>query len=227
MTQATFTEQDMRQGRRRLRHLLPQARALVRSLDEGFRFVSAIAKAQAPFVTERNLEALVIYPAELAGWHVDLLLSKVPSGIANVIGSPNFKPCATRDEAEAVAINFLAAVLKASDSPAPESPRSFVLFDTAFSFPDAVFGEALRLMPSDYTRPGTRTLALDRIKAAVARLFPQGFTGEGFDNLPPDEKALLMTLMLTATLRGVYRYPPRADGTPPAHTADELSQARR
>ena len=217
MTLSSPTAEELRQGRRRLKALLPLARVLARSMEYGMDVRSSIMRAQLPYLVEAHMEALVIYPAPLGSWHVDLLLKRVPPGVANSLGSSSGKPEATRDDADKRALRFLAAVLATGQQPAPAPDPAFVLHEIAIPLPRELYDKAAEASAGGLAGYGTHELARQRVADTVAQTFPRGFTVEALNALSRVELAQLMTVLLIATLNGVFRYPFPADGTPSGH----------
>ena len=228
MTQSRPTDEELRQGRRRLRALLPVARVLARSMDHGMDVRSSILRPQLPYLVESHMEALVIVPAPLGGWHVDLLLKRVPRGVSNVLGTSSAQPEATQHAANERALRFLAAVLATGQQPAPAPDPAFVLHEVAIPLPRELYDKAEQagLLAGGLTGYGSREMAQQRVADTVEATFPRGFTVAALDALSRPELAQLMAVLLIATLNGVFRYPFPTDGTPSGHADTGLSKAR-
>ncbi|MGI4851991.1 MAG: hypothetical protein ACRYGR_08630, partial [Janthinobacterium lividum] len=70
-------------GRRRLRQLLPWARAEARKTPFDGVQHSPLGRAQIQYARTANLDALIIYAAPLGGWHADVVFKSVPPGTPN------------------------------------------------------------------------------------------------------------------------------------------------
>lgn len=216
-----YDPQTLRQGRRRLQQWLPSVRAEVARSRASMEVVenSAISKAQAPHVTESNLEAVVIYPAPQGGWHADVLLKQTPPGISNVQGSPSASPYKSKIEAVQFARRLLAfMVLQAmrnAEQPREEKPPAFVLNGYAVDLMPGLVGIVSLLKPKQYTAER----AVAHIAEVLAAHDLDPFEPAKFDKLPHDARAAVMSALHIATTVGVYRYPPPRDATPSGHQA--------
>jgi hypothetical protein len=214
----------VRAGRRRLRELLPWARAEARKDKEG-RVVrgTALADAVYPYVIEKNFEALVIYRAPLGGWHADLLLKGCPPGVPNAMGSPVAQPFRTHEDAEGGARSLLVTAVRITMENAKEAAEpAFLLYDSVITMnQDFLHGiEALR--PPSYTKER----AIEMIADAITKTMPDGYSVAGFNELEHRAKSLVLSAVYVAATVGVLAYPPRRDATPSGHSAAETSQAR-
>lgn len=215
-------EREMRQGVRRLHGLLPKARAEVRKGGHSFSEPSAIFEAVLPWIREDNLQALVVHPAPLGGFHTDLVLRQVPPGVSNAFGTPAQTPCRTREEAEQVAYMLLcmALAVEAKQREAPpveEKDRGFELYDVSLKLPAEIYRIALDAFPQYVDGYGSPEAAVARIEAMLSELFPEGFTMERLKAMSRADQAEVQSVCLISTLSGVYRYPllphrPAAEG---------------
>jgi hypothetical protein len=209
---------DIRHGRRVLEELLPWARAELDKLGDkvSFKLESALGQATATYVTEDNLDALLIYRAPRGGWHADVLFKKVPPGVPNVMGTPVASPCRTRSEAEEMAKRLLVTVLsiaRQNKAPSPADPV-FKLYDYVFTIPPQLLPLALAVMPEYATGYGSPLQASARVEQALEALCPEGFDGATFSDWPHDKKAKLLAVLAISTLSGLYVYPMRQHGPP-------------
>lgn len=208
------TPQDVRQGVRRLRTLLPAARASVQRNSHQVSDLSVIAQAQQPWVREDNFSALVIYPAPLGGFHADLQFKYAPPGVSNVLGTPVQSPCRNRAEAEtaAFAILCMALQLEAQTKAVgtrPTGDRQFLFHSVAVTLPAKVYNEALDAFPGIEVVL-SEAMALERLDEVTAALF--GDTTPTYERvmaLSREAAARLQAVCLVATLVGVFRYPAR------------------
>ena len=145
------SEQTMAEGRARLQEWLPAAREQARADGATVLDLTPIAKAQRPYLTEANLDAVVLYPGPLGGWHADLLLKHAPPGIANALGTPSAEPLRTREEAEERGRTVLAFCLTDVSPPPPaERPApAFLLYGWSI----ALVPEILALGHASRARP--------------------------------------------------------------------------
>lgn len=208
---------DIRAGRRRLRELLPWARAEAAKGTGRFELKSTLAKATAAYVTEDNLDALIIYPAPLGGWHADMLFKKVPPGVPNTMGTPVEKPCRTRAEAEEAAKAILVMMLTMAQQAQPPAPPVFMLHDFDVRLLPEAIEAAAQAFPDEPHAYESKEHAIERIEAVLAALFPEGFSGERFDALDLPNKARFLSVLHIAAVTGVFVYPPRRDKSPETH----------
>ena len=209
----------MAEGRARLQAWLPAAREQARA-DGGTVLDMAVAKAQRPYLTEANLDALVLYPGPLGGWHADVLLKYAPPGIANALGTPSGEPARTREEAEERGRTVLAFCLTAVSPPPPaERPApAFLLYGWSIALVPEILILGTHLAPD-------REGALARIANVLAVTCPAGFDGEGFDAWPLEDQTMLVAALHRAALSGILAYPPRHDASPSGYSEADGSRA--
>jgi hypothetical protein len=210
------TEKDWERGRKLLKELLPWARAEVKKGDHSVKMESALGKATAPHVTEANLDALMIYPAPKGGWHADVVFKSTPPGVPNCMGTPVGHPLRTRAEAEDVGKRLLVSMLKIAEmnQTAPTQERVFLICGWSVRLPAEVYEHALGQMPEMRNGYGSPLQAAARVEQVLDELCPEGFNGEAFDDWPTERKAYLLSVLVTATLSGLYTWPWRRDAPP-------------
>lgn len=211
-----MTDPDRARGQRLLRELLPWARAEARKDDIEVELESALGKAAGTYLTEANLDALMIYPAPKGGWHADVVLKTVPPGIPNVFGTPVHKPCRTRTEAEDRGKRMLVMLLALAARNAGAEPAApvFMLDGWTFKLLPELYEVALAAFPDRADGYGTKLQAAGRLEAALDRLCPEGFDGAAFNKWPRGKQADLLTVIHIAVLSGLYAYPMRQDAAP-------------
>jgi hypothetical protein len=171
-------------------------------------------------MTEKNIEALVIYPAPMGGWHADIVLVDVPPGVANTFGSPVAQPHKTREKAEESALALLTLVLWLDKQTKPKpKPPAFLFYGGAFELSSEMLNHP---RASGY---GSEVLALERLEMVVSELFGSAEpTKTTITALPVSDKARLLAVLHCAVLDGVFAYPPRLDRSPSGHEAPETMQ---
>lgn len=210
---------DIERGRRRLKNLLPWARAEVAKRGYETAEKSPLFLAVAPYLTEDNFDALVIYEAPRGGWHADLLLKKVPPGITNVVGTPVQSPCRTKDEAENFAKNILMmACYQSEHGDKTAHMPAFLLY--GWEFPLPLMPELAAALTEDAHVTsrlgyGTDFQAAVRVEKAIDELFPNGFDGDLFNQADDKKKAKLIAVLHRAALSGLFRYPRLTDEPSP------------
>jgi hypothetical protein len=211
-------DEIMRQGRRRLKNLLPAARAAARRGDGGpLQARSGLAHAAWPHFRESNLDALVVYPAELGGWHADLRFKNVPPGIPRAIGTPVSAPLGSREAAEETAFRMLAGVL-ANMTPAVQRARPvFLLCGFEIPLDPEAFSEVLRALPEAGNGYGSAEVACARIREVLEDELPGGVSGDAWMALTNLQRQRVCAVLHMAALSEVYRYPPSTPLSPSGH----------
>lgn len=220
---------DFARGRRLLRELLPWARAEARKETGSVELKSALGRETAAYVREDNLDALLIYPAPLGGWHADVVFKRVPPGIPNSMGSPVERPLRTRREAEDVGKLLLVNMLRMARMEKSSGSPVFLLQGAAFTLPLEMYEAALGAFPEGAGGSNggyhSKEHAIRRIEETLAELCPGGFSVKAFnEEWDQGRKAELMSVLFIATLTGVYAYPPRRDATPSGHREESAAR---
>jgi hypothetical protein len=209
-------DRDFARGQRLLRELLPWARAEASKDDSKAEIESALGKAAVTYLTEENLDALIIYPAPKGGWHADIVLKTVPPGIPNVFGTPVAHPCRTRAEAEDTGKRLLVSllILAGRNAGAKPAPPVFMLDGWTFKLLPELYDVALAAFPDRVNGYGTKLQAAGRVEAALDQLCPEGFDGDTYNTWPREKQAQLLTVIHIAVLSGLYAWPMRQDAAP-------------
>lgn len=212
----------MREGVERLRRLLPDARAKIKntpSLRTEMR--SGLAKAMSTHLREDKIQAVVVYPAPLGGWHCDVLFRDMPPGVPNTMGTPVGMPLATRDDAEKHGLDLLVAVLQmcmeSEASGEEEADPTFLLFGATITLNQQVINLLVAADPEALNGYGSKQAAIQRIREVLDRAIP-GLDHENFEakfnSATREQQMAIFTVLHIAALSGVFAYPPREDGTP-------------
>lgn len=110
-----YSPRQIREGKAALKQALATARGL-RGSGAAIPPLSPETVAAIlimPHLRVTNLEAVVVYPQGAEGWIADIVLKKVPPGMADVIGTPGAAPLPSRTAAWAQACGILAAIIEA------------------------------------------------------------------------------------------------------------------
>lgn len=202
---------EYRLGQRRLRELLPAARARKGELANRPEELSALALAVLPHISEDNFDSLIIYEADRGGWHADLLLKDTPPGVSNAFGSPMAMPFRTRHEAEEFAVMLLASLLSMADArdrgEIKAGPPTFGLH----SFTIPLDPKKLELIAS--LMAAGRDLSQADVNVGLHRTLERlgmlhSVTEEQFDGLSREDRALLLSALHAAAVQGVFTWPP-------------------
>ncbi len=221
------TDEERRQGVRRLRLLLPAALAKLRHTPPAKVWTQLMA-AQARYVTRDNFQALMVTPGAKGGWDVDLQLRFVPPGVANTIGSPVENPYPTREAAEAAAGGYLLFALALERDviagTTPVASPTFLFYGASIWLQEALMDRLKSICPNGPPPDWTVEHFRGEIEAFVAEHFPAGVSKDTMDALPQASMARLMSLLHMAAFIGVLVHPPREPGSPNPHR--DASQTR-
>lgn len=214
-------DRDFARGQRLLRELLPWARAESRKAYVKPEMTSALGRAAATYLSEDNLDALIIYPAPKGGWHADVVLKKTPPGIPNSFGTPVGQPRRTRAEAEQAGKDILVSLLflAAKNAAAEAAPPVFMLHGWNITLSPDVLPIALTIMPAHKSGYGSKLQASAQVEQAIDRYFPNGFDGESLRALSQEEQTHFMIVLHIAALSGLHAYPMRQDAAPESNDA--------
>lgn len=209
-----MSDTDYRHGQRLLRDLLPWARAEARKGDASFLPQNALGRATADYVTEANLDALLIYPAPLGGWRADVTFKHMPAGMPSAMGTPVGRPLRTRRDAEEQGKGLLVGLLAGDRKPKLAAQPVFLLCGHSVTLSAEAIAETATLLPEDSRGYASKGHAINRIEETITALCPKGFSKQAFEALDIMEKARLLAVLHTAAMTGVFVYPPRVDGAP-------------
>lgn len=110
-----FTDEQISEGRRLLKRLLPELRREISlaSVEGALQPTSRIGQSMMMRVRAENLDALVIRRSA-GGWHADVVLTGMPVGVSNVMGTPEAAPLPDRDAALAAGTQILRQLCRLS-----------------------------------------------------------------------------------------------------------------
>ncbi|MFG6572146.1 hypothetical protein ACGYLO_11130 [Sulfitobacter sp. 1A13353] len=176
-----YSDKQMKDGRARLKRLLPEARAYARKAmrnpDIQMQINTAKGMATQRFIRADNFRALVVYRTP-RGWYADLLLKQVPPGVSDVMGTPMSMPHETREEAEEAAVHILQSMCLQSimneglvSDGSKADVRPFKLFNISMPLPGEAVDLCVPVMAiTGQTVMEARTYALSRLEEACARI---------------------------------------------------------
>lgn len=222
------TNTELAQGVRRLRDLLPWAKAEIRKTKDDLELtLGALAKAQMRHVTEDNFEALVIYPAPMGGWHADLFFKLVPPGVPNCLGSPVANPLATKQEAEESAKRTLIVALKmeamAAADPKPTGP-AFLFYDQVLPLVESALAAGAWVLMGEVEKSEFRQNAIKKLDSLTIEHFPNGVRYGQRGAVADEHDKALFVAAHAAALAGIFAYPLREDAAPPTHETHQTTQ---
>lgn len=196
-----FTYHEIQVGRRLLKTLLPRARELWAESENKWAPQTGLGEAVGPFLRVDNLEAIMIYQANLGGWHSDFLLKRVPLGIPNIIGTPVEEPLPSRQAAQDRAEEMLCGIMCAEAQANAPAPPSFLFHGHRVDLTP----ELLNVIGHGYS---SEQRAVEGVEEMSQRVFPNGVP-DGDIVLQGEPLADFLAILHMAVLSGVFRYPPR------------------
>lgn len=219
-----ITDEQMTEGRALLRRLLPGLKREISLYDarDVIQPMSLIGQSLMGRIREENLDALVIRRSA-GGWHADLILTGMPAGVSNVMGTPEADPLLDRDAALAAGTQILRQLCRLSmengiagrDMPARDV-RPFDLHGYVFEIPGemvdqigevwAVVGQAI--IPDAEAARAQLTANLTRLMGG------DRFDPELYATLPEGERGRLAVNMATLMLFREVRHPDRPVAQP-------------
>lgn len=204
------TKNEFREGRQRLRDLMPRARAyLEEHRDMGVTSASAVANSTLFYVREDNLDSLTITRGERGGWIADVHLIKVPAGVASALGTPVQSPHATREAAEESAVLLLAYVLAAArDLPAKPAERVFEFHLINVPLPERIMEKIDSTVAANPDLAWPMPYATARLDQLADELFGGVVTVEKANALTITQKAYFHSTLALASVAGLFRWLP-------------------
>jgi hypothetical protein len=215
-------DERMREGRRRLKKRLGQARAMAKKEDTSFATKSKTLVAQSLIETvrERNLDALIVYEDGAGKWFGDLVLKGLPPGVPSILGTPTSMPRSSFEEAEQDAFHVLVGILASieeqkttkRDMPV-DNKRVFELYNMDFKIDPRSVDKARELaaelvlnglLPKDLSEDDLK----QHLQASVEHLLVDDRIEEAaFENADDRTKALIYSAMSMLLNFGVFRFP--------------------
>ena len=215
-------DERMREGRRRLKKRLGQAKAmaLAKNQDVTLKSKTVVAQSLMEIVREKNLDALIVYEGEPGEWFGDLVLKGLPPGVPTILGTPTSMPRSSFEDAEGDAYQVLVAILASiqeqkttkRDRPV-DNMRVFQLYNMDFKIDPASVDKA-RGFAAEMAASGLLPKDLDEgdVKAqldlALAPILIDGRIEEAaFKGADDRTKALMYSSMSLLLNFGVFRHP--------------------
>lgn len=213
---------SMNIGRQLLKKLLPKAKEVCEnnSFDTDIQPTSGLGDVSMEYMTEDNLDAVLVYEQPSGCWYADIVLKTVPRGIANVMGTPANMPLSSRDEAIAQAESLLVTILMMDrqrksrpGSNHDTSRRIFVLYNLEFMIPASLVDILGKFADSDPDFP--KVLAIrNRLDTLVMVNMSNTFSEVSFRSLPLEIQHQFVAVMAMGLARGVVRHPDTIAGRP-------------
>jgi hypothetical protein len=215
-----YTEKAMKEGKQRLKRLLPQCLkdAKKSRLDKNFSVEkSLMAHVIVRYAKPSNLQAVVVYRTE-KGWYADLVLKKVGRGNSNVMGTPASHPHMTKAEAEEGARQIMVVAIagwmdfkEQNRSKPVEDERVFKLHGFDFSVP----GKIIDTLSDVWDQQGTTTLGDEEdargrlVMNLTAMMGEDCFDPEIWNAASKEEKMAIVANMATLLIFGHQFHPQR------------------
>lgn len=198
-------------GRRLLRILLPRAEERSKTAGYSWKPMSALGRAQSPYLRVDNIDAVMIYQAPKGGWHGDVVMKQVPVGIPNVLGTPVENPCPSREMAVDMAVSLLAQIIGGERIKGAVPPPIALPAFLFHGYEVNLVSDILELIPGYESTEH----ALKRLGEIEHELFPVGVPHDEL-RLEDERFRSFMAVVHMAVKTGVYRYPPKRDSEPTA-----------
>lgn len=224
-----LTDRQIAEGRRLLKGLLPRLRKEVSlaSPDGIMQPTSLIGQSLMGRIGHDNLDALVIRRSS-GGWHADVVLTGMPLGVSNVMGTPEARPLPSREAALEAGTGILRQLcrlaaenaLAGRDQPLGDT-RPFELHGHTFQIPGPVV-EQVRLIWAAMGKglvpdaQAARNLLTENL---VRTMRSDSFDPDRYAALSDDEKSSIGISMATLLQFGEFRHPDRPVAAP-AHEED-------
>lgn len=206
-----------------LKEVLPRAKAIAKA-KQGSGKLSALNEASRstfPYLLVDNLKGVHVYPTSLGGWSADVEIKDAPLGVPRIVGIPTSYPARTRKEALETITQFIVILIEAekanpqAEAPTDEDVRWFELYDCSVPVP-AKLVEAMAIGEEG-------SFSHDAIHALLEGMVDDEFggaekiSGDTFDQLPMDDRLLILKALAIALAKGIFHHPPRMEGAPSGH----------
>lgn len=214
-----YSDKQMKDGRSRLKRLLPEARAYarvaIRNPDIQMRVNTVKGMATQRYIQVENFRALVIYRTP-RGWYADLLLKNVPPGVSDVMGTPMSMPHTNRDEAEEAAIQILQSMCLQSimneglvSDTSKGDVRPFKLFNISIPLPGETVDICVTVIAiTGQTILEARNYALGRMNETCARIgIGEATSLEDMGGIPEADHEEIFRLCCMIAATGCVEYP--------------------
>jgi len=207
-------------ARRLLETLMPRAMEMSQA-SEGFEPAEAsdLFKALQPHLRMDSFQGVHIYPGKAGGWHADIVLSGLPTGLPSLLGTPSTFPCSTRGEAEHQALAMLAVMigLARENDRSARRPEADV---AVFEYEDLVLRVPILMLESIKATAGTPDQ--EYVAARLAEIRKELTDAPRLDmqaamKLDDEGRARLYAVAAMALLAGFVRWPIPEDRPPPSH----------
>ncbi|MCE6958734.1 hypothetical protein LAZ40_06695 [Cereibacter sphaeroides] len=230
---ASYTDQEIRRGRRLLKEILPRIRATARAEIRNpnpadiFSVTSRRAQGIMDLVEERNLHALIVYRRN-DGWRADLTMEGLPVGVPCILGTIDAEPLADEASARRAGEFILSGIVKAieerkvaaRDMP-PSQDRFFRLHGIDFRIPAQVLEPVAALMGQlAYDPVEDRPQRVERLESVIAEMTGGAeFTGDLWDAAERQLQMRSLAAMAMLLIGGIFEYP-----DPPAMAPAPLAE---
>lgn len=218
------SREDYSRGKRRLKTWSPKARLRARkSLQDRelheLRPYNGIATSLLDHITEKNLEAILIYEDGKDRWFADVVLKKTPIGVPNVFGTPVNDPLPSRVEAEKSGFTMLVMIWEqilthtvvSRDTPKTDG-RIFLLYAMEFTIDGQTIDTMAGLVDQVSEAVGIEFEddPIERLEKALKPVAgEEDLTAEAWNAASDTQREAIHFAMAMCLLQGHFRYPLR------------------
>ncbi len=193
--------------------MLPIARRKAEQESDPFIMpLSEVGEAQWKYLTEDNLDAVMVYEISAGAWHADVVMKKVPEDTPNGLGSPISSPLQSRGEAMQFAQSVLTSVMliaKANREKRPFPQRVFTLFDHPFELRASVLNEVIR-NAARLNPYASKDDAINRTREMLAQVgFADSYSPDKLKHLTRNKAIVFFSAIYSAAAHGILEWPPK------------------
>jgi len=222
-----LSDRQISQGRRLLRQLLPDLRRgiTLANTEDGLQPTSILGLSMMVRIRFENLDALVIRRSA-TGWHADVVLTGLPTGVSNVMGTPESHPLPDQEEALKAGTEILRQLCRQAmenaaavrDMPQKDL-RPFELHGHTFQIPGLVVDQIAQVwsVVGPALMPDRETARVQLTQTLIQLMGSDRLDPDLYEALPDVDKSRIGIGMATLLLFGEFRHPDR----PMAQPAEE------
>lgn len=219
-----LTDRQINEGRQLLRRLLPDLRreiSLARP-DGIMQPTSLLGQSLMGRIRFDNLDAIVVRRSA-GGWHADVILTGMPVGVSNVMGTPEAMPLPDRDAALAAGTGILRQLARLAleneiavrDMPEADT-RPFRLHGHTFQLPGPVVDQIAQVWSAIGRNlvPDRETAREQLTETLVDLMGADQFDPDSYASLSDEDKSRIGIGMATLLVFGEFNHPDRPMAAP-------------
>jgi hypothetical protein len=219
-----FTDRELKEGRRLLKSLIAGIRREISLADADgvLQPTTLLGQSMMSRIRMENLDALVVRRSA-GGWHADVVLTGMPTGVSNVMGTPEAIPLPDREQALRAGTEILRQLCRlalenavAGRDTRPQDTRPFVLHGHTFQIPGPVvdqIGQIWAAVGRDLIPDAERARA-NLTESLVRTMGSDRFDPDLYDRLAEEDRGRIAINMATLLLFGEFRHPERPQAVP-------------